>query len=61
MSNTPIPTQVTRLNQEVYKQIENKFSRPMVTSNTSEIEAGYQLGVQAVLQYLRHNIVVDEQ
>ncbi len=51
---------VTRLAPAVYKQLEAKLYRPVVTSNTTAHEAGYQLGVAAVLMALRNGFVVDE-
>jgi hypothetical protein len=50
---------VTRLHQEVYLAIERKFSKPVVTSMTTAHEAGFQLGVQAVLQELRHGYTIE--
>ena len=49
---------VVRLNSEVYKKLEERFSKLVVTSATTAHEAGYQLGVQAVLQALRSGYVV---
>lgn len=49
---------VVRLTPEVYADLEKKFAKPLVTDNTSPIQAGYQLGVQAVLQALRVGYVV---
>ena len=51
-------TQVVRLTPEVYKTLEDKLSRTVVTTNTTPIEAGFQLGVQAVLKELRNGYVV---
>lgn len=51
-------TQVVRLTPEVYKALEDKLSRTVVTTNTTPIEAGFQLGVQAVLKELRNGYVV---
>lgn len=50
---------VVRLTPEVYKSLEAKFSRPTVTDSTSAHQAGFQLGVQAVLQALRQGFVVE--
>jgi hypothetical protein len=53
-------TQLVRLTPEVYKALEAKFSRPIVTENTTAHQAGFQLGVYAVLQALRNGFVVDQ-
>ena len=44
---------VVRLRQDVYLSLESKLPKPVVTDNTSPLQAGYQLGVQAVLKLLR--------
>lgn len=60
MSN-PNTTVIYRLSAEVYLDLEKKFSNPRVTSQTTAHEAGYQLGVQAILQELRRGYVVQAQ
>lgn len=57
---TPNIQTVTRLAPAVYQQLEAKMYRPIVTSNTTAHEAGYQLGVAAVLKELRNGYVVQE-
>ena len=42
----------------VYKKIEAKFPRPAVGNNTTPTEAGYLLGIQAVLRVLRDDHTV---
>lgn len=54
----PIPEQIVRLSPEVYKSLEAKFSKPIVTENTTAHQAGFQLGIHAVLQALRQGFVV---
>jgi hypothetical protein len=58
-----MPTQpnqiITRLASDVYRQLERKFSKPIVTTATTPIEVAYQLGVQAVLQELRNGFTID--
>lgn len=49
---------IVRLEQEVYAQLEAKLSRLIVTSTTTPLEAGFQLGIQAVLKELRSGYVV---
>lgn len=48
------------LSSQIYKIIESKLPKPFVGSNTTEIEAGFLLGVQAVLRILRENHTVVE-
>lgn len=56
---TQIPTtHYARLTPEVYKALEDKLSRTIVTTSTTVLEAGYQLGIQAVLKELRAGYVV---
>jgi hypothetical protein len=47
-----------RLTQEVYKQLERDLLRLAVGPTTTELQAGYQLGVAAVLEKLRNGIVI---
>ena len=53
------PTKVVRLEPEVYASLEKQFSKPVVTENTTAHQAGYQLGIHAVLAALRKGFVVD--
>lgn len=65
MANTPfdtrnVPTAIRdelthlyRLTPDVYAKLEKQCASPAVTSTTSELEAGYKLGVQQVLKLLR--------
>ena len=63
---TPDPTNarrfqlrtVVRLEPEVYSSLERQFSKPVVTENTTAHQAGYQLGIHAVLAALRKGFVV---
>lgn len=50
--------QLVRLTPEVYASLENLFPKPVVTDNTSAHQAGYQLGIQAVLTALRKGYAV---
>jgi hypothetical protein len=50
---------VVRLQAEVYQQLEDKLSRSMVSATTTELEAGFKLGVEHVLQHLRKGFVVN--
>jgi hypothetical protein len=52
-------TTINRLTKEVYDAFSKQF-RPIVpNSQTTQIEAGYALGVQAVLQKLREGLVLE--
>jgi hypothetical protein len=44
---------VVRLDQSMYRELEQKLTPPVVTSQTTDLQAGYQLGVQSVLKMLR--------
>ena len=50
---------IVRLQPELYQKLETKLSRTVVTSSTSAIEVGYQLGVEAVLKELRNGYVME--
>lgn len=59
MTTPAIPIiEVLRLEGAVYQQIAASFGPPTVTDKTTDIQAGYQLGVQAVLAVLRHGFVI---
>lgn len=47
-----------RLTQEVYMQLERECSRLAVGPATTELQAGFQLGVASVLERLRNGIVI---
>lgn len=47
-----------RLTQEVYLQLERECSRLAVGHTTTELQAGFQLGVASVLERLRNGIVI---
>lgn len=49
---------VTRLNAEVYAALEKQLPQPHIDSSTSPQQAGFLLGVQAVLKKLREGYVV---
>lgn len=57
--NTEPVKSVVRLSTEVYRQLENKLYRPIVTADTTAHQAGFQLGVAAVLKELRNGYVVE--
>jgi hypothetical protein len=50
--------EVVRLTPEMLAALEKELPPPVVTNSTSELMAGYQLGVQTVLQRLRNGYVI---
>lgn len=51
--------QIYRLTPEVYTALENKIlSNVLVNDKTTEIQAGYMLGIQKVLKELRDGFTV---
>lgn len=59
MTTPTLPTrEVMRLDSTTYAALAAKFGEPIVTDKTSEIQAGFQLGVQAVLSALRQGFVI---
>lgn len=58
-ANPHVETQtITRLSADVYDQLERKHGGFRPTSTSTELEAGYALGVQAVLKDLRAGFVI---
>jgi hypothetical protein len=51
--------QIVRLSPHVYNQFAAQFKPLHPTEQTSALQAGYYLGVEAVLKKLREQIVVD--
>ncbi|QYD70143.1 hypothetical protein KZJ38_07500 [Paraburkholderia edwinii] len=49
---------VVRLDPFTYRELEQKLTPPVVTTQTTELLAGYQLGVQSVLKLLREGYTV---
>ena len=47
-----------RLPQHVYAALEARMAGPVVSQVTTDLQAGYMLGVQAVLKELRNGFVV---
>ena len=52
------PTEVVRLTQDQLAVLERKLVPPVVTNQTTELMAGYQLGVQAALKELRDGFTI---
>jgi len=51
---------LVRLDPTQYRRLELQLPPPSVTNNTSDLMAGYQLGVQAVLKALREGYTIGE-
>jgi len=49
---------IARLDPTQYQALEKQLPPPVVTNATTELMAGYQLGVQAVLKTLREGYTV---
>lgn len=49
---------LVRLDPDAYKALESKLTPPVVTSSTTDLQAGAQLGIQTVLKLLREGYVV---
>lgn len=53
-------TSVVRLNRELYLKLEQKFSKLVVNEQTTSFQAGYALGIEAVLKELRNGYTVEQ-
>lgn len=52
--------QVYRLNPDVYRDLERKvLSDIYISKETTDIQAGYMLGIQKVLKELRDGFTID--
>lgn len=59
MSNPKPDTEVViRLQQDVYKQLEDSLPAPVVSANTTDQQVSFALGIQYVLKKLREGFVV---
>lgn len=47
-----------RLNPEVYRELENKLLPPTVVQGTTDIQAGFLLGIQHTLKLLRDGYTI---
>jgi histidinol phosphatase-like enzyme len=52
------PVEMMRLSQAAYKQLEDSLQGPQVGDKTTDLQAGFQLGIQHVLAKLRNGFVV---
>lgn len=48
-----------RLDPDAYARLERELTPPVVTNQTTDLMAGYQLGVQEVLKKLRSGYVIE--
>lgn len=55
---TTLTREIQRLDSDSYAALASKFGPPLVTDKTTDLQAGYQLGVQAVLEALRQGFVI---
>jgi hypothetical protein len=53
-----VSKQYARLTKEVYEDLEKKLPAPSVQRDTTDLQAGFQLGIQHVLKLLREGYVV---
>lgn len=51
---------LVRLDAVQYRELERRLPPPAVTNSTSDLMAGYQLGVQAVLKLIREGFTIGE-
>lgn len=49
---------VVRLDSDAIAALERELARPVCTNQTTAVEAGYLLGIQAALKALRNGYVV---
>ena len=54
------PTKRVRLHPDEYQKLAREFPNPIVTETTTAHQAGYLLGIQAVLQKLREGYTVGD-
>lgn len=59
-SKTLSNKKVVRLSQDEYLALHKKCRKPIVTENTTELDAGFLLGIQHVLEMLREGWVYEE-
>lgn len=49
-----------RMNTRIYESLEAKLPQAGVTATTTELQAGFQLGIQYVLKLLREGYVISK-
>lgn len=50
--------ELVTLTQEQYLRLEKALPPPLLDNNTTDLQAGFRLGVQAVLKMIREGFVV---
>jgi hypothetical protein len=50
---------IARLPSAVYKDLEKKLTSVVVTEKTTEIQAGYMLGIQQALRVIREGFTIE--
>lgn len=58
MEPEPKVTEVVILNKDIYKKLEEQLPAPSPSGTTTDIQAGFLLGVQHVLKKLREGFVI---
>lgn len=58
MPQEPQVTEVVILNKDIYKKLEEQLPAPAPSGTTTDIQAGYLLGVQYVLKKLREGFMI---
>lgn len=58
MATKPTNVVVARLSTEMYDHLVKQLPNPFVTKDTTELEAGFRLGIQHVLFLLREKGIV---
>lgn len=57
----PRPTrEVVRLTPGMFRAFRDKLPKPFVTDNTTDLQAGFQLGIQFALQRLQEGFTHEE-
>lgn len=57
--SVPVPQEVfVRMDSDTYDYLERQVSNNLVVSNTSDLEAGFKLGIAHILQKLRSGYVI---
>lgn len=51
---------ITRLTEAVLAELERQLPAAHVTRNTTELEAGQMIGIQMVLNKLRHGLTIPD-
>lgn len=49
-----------RLTPAVYEALEKQLPRPILSSNSTELEAGQIIGIQRVLELLRNGFTIND-